>query len=196
MALSSRLPKPAPQREQPREEEARPLEWGELYRDYSRQVSLWAARLGSPVEDREDVVQEVFLIVQRQIARFRGDSKVSTWLFSITENVVREKRRKGRFQSWLGGSAADVADHLPSREQGPAEALDASRAHASVYRAVQGVSEKYRSAFLLFEVDGMSGEEISALLDVKIGTLWVWLHRARAQFLKSLKKLESRGGFR
>src|SRR4051812_33481472 len=77
----------------------------QVYRAHVQDVARWAARLGGPRTDVEDVVQEVFLTVQRAMTEFRGDAKVETWLYRITQNVVRHRRRKERWRRWLGGSA-------------------------------------------------------------------------------------------
>jgi RNA polymerase sigma-70 factor (ECF subfamily) len=168
------------------------LSWESLYRRHSDRVARWSVRLGVPRDEVEDAVQEVFLIVQRRLGSFRGDAKVATWLFGITENVVRHRRRKERWRGWLGRAPEDALRDLPSVERGPMETLEARDAQQLVYQALDGVSERYRSAFLLFELEGMAGEAIAELLDVKVGTLWVWLHRARAQFVKALEKLGAR----
>src|SRR5947209_6991554 len=85
-----------------------PLDFDAVYRAHAAKVARWAARLGGPAVDLDDVVQEVFLIVHRQLAKFRGEAQVTTWLYRIAENVVRHRRRKERFRRWLSGSAEDV----------------------------------------------------------------------------------------
>jgi RNA polymerase sigma-70 factor, ECF subfamily len=167
-----------------------PLAFGAIYRAHAQRVARWAARLGGPTVDVEDAVQEVFLIVHRLLPGFRGDAKVTTWLYRITANVVRHRRRKERWRRWLGGSADDVGGDVPSGEPSPAEALERQQANATVYRALDGMAEKYRSALILFEIEGLSGEEIAALTGAKPSTVWVWLHRARAQFLARLEAIE------
>ena len=178
------LPKPAlPPPPEPRE-------IGALYRDHAQTVARWAARLGGPDIDVDDIVQEVFLTAHRLIAGFRGEAKITTWLFRITQNQVRHQRRKLRHRRYLRGSANDVAGQVASPRRTPAEALEQQQASQTVYRVLDGMSEKYRTAFVLFELECLSGEEIAALLDQKVNTIWVWLHRARAQFLAGLEKLE------
>src|SRR5262249_14147909 len=68
----------------------------DLYRAHAQTVARWASRLGGPAIDVEDVVQEVFLVVQRRLDGFRGDAHVKTWLYRITANVVRWRRRKDK----------------------------------------------------------------------------------------------------
>ncbi len=167
-----------------------PLEIEELYRSHAAAVGHWAARLAGPLLDVEDIVQEVFLIAHRQLPKFRGDSRPATWLFGITERVIWHRRRKDRWRRWLGGSAQEVVGSLAAPGLSPLEELERKDATRLFYRALEGVSERYRSALVLFELDNVSGEEIAALKGVRLQTLWVWLHRARAQLLRRFVAIE------
>src|SRR4051794_40725215 len=75
-----------------------------LYRAHERTVMRWAARLGGPEIDVEDVVQDVFLVAKRRLRSFDGAANVKTWLFRTTEKIVQAARRKGRFRRWLSRS--------------------------------------------------------------------------------------------
>ena len=169
-------------------EQVQPLEVEEVFRLHSKDVVRWAARLGGPPVDLEDVLQEVFLTVHQHLPAWRQDTgQLTTWLFRITQNVVRHRRRKDKLRRWLGGSAEDAAGDLPSSGPTPVESLDRKQSLARFYRVLDTMSEKYRSVLVLFELEGMSGEEIAQLLDAKPGTVWVWLHRARTEFLKRMQ---------
>jgi RNA polymerase sigma-70 factor (ECF subfamily) len=180
-----------PRRQLPAEPELREI--GAIYRAHAQTVARWANRLGGPEIDVDDVVQEVFLTAHRLIGGFRGEAKITTWLFRITQNQVRHQRRKLRYRRFLGGSADDVAGQVASPRLTPVEELEQRQASQTVYRVLEGLSDKYRTAFILFEIEKLSGEEIATLLNQKVNTIWVWLHRARAQFvggLETLKKSE------
>jgi RNA polymerase sigma-70 factor (ECF subfamily) len=177
-----------PQRKLPAEPE--PREIGALYRAHAPTVARWASRLGGPDVDVEDVVQEVFLTAHRLLSSFRGEAKITTWLFRITQNQVRHQRRKLRYRRFLGGSADEVAGHVASPRLTPVQELEQRQASQTVYKVLEGLSDKYRTAFILFEIEKLSGDEIAALLCQKVNTIWVWLHRARAQFVAGLEKLE------
>jgi RNA polymerase sigma-70 factor (ECF subfamily) len=167
-----------------------PREIGALYRLHAQTVSRWAARLGGPETDIDDVVQEVFLTAHRLLSGFRGEAKITTWLFRITQNQVRHQRRKQRYRRFLRGTANDVAGQIVSNRPTPVEELEQRQASTTVYKVLDGLSDKYRTAFILFEIERLSGEEIASLLDQKVNTIWVWLHRARAHFVAELAKLE------
>jgi RNA polymerase sigma-70 factor (ECF subfamily) len=157
-----------------------------VYREHAGSVKRWVQRLGGPAIDVEDAVHEVFLVVQRRLPEFRGDAQITTWLYSITAKVVYRQLRKQRTRRWLSGLAGSFARELPSEATGPHENLERQHAAHTVYRALEGLSEKYRQVVILYELEGLSGEEIAALLQTKVGTVWVWLHRGRAKFLERL----------
>ncbi len=173
-------------RRQPGALEEVPLELGAVYDAYAERVASWAQRLAGPALDPEDLVHEVFLTVHQQLGAFRGEAKLSTWLYRITANQVGERRRRDRWRRWLGGSADDVAGHLPSPTLTPVEALERREASARVYKILDSMNERYRTLVILFELERLSGQEIAALTGMSVDSVFVALHRARAQFVKRL----------
>jgi RNA polymerase sigma-70 factor (ECF subfamily) len=163
---------------------------GSVYREHAPLVKRWALRLGGPGVDVEDAVHEVFLVVQRRLPEFRGDAMITTWLYRITSHVVHKQLRKQRRRRWLGGA---FASEPPGEVLGPYETVERQQAARTVYRALEGLNEKHRSAVILYELEGLSGEQIAALLQTKIATVWVWLHRGRAKFLERLEALGEEG---
>lgn len=164
-----------------------PLELGAIYTAYAGRVAGWAARLGGLSVDAEDIVHEVFLIVHRQLPQFRQEAKLSTWLYRITANVVRDRRRREQrrlFRSWLGAKREPSPVVVT-----PIEALEQQQSTRLVYEVLDTLKDNHRTVLILFELEGLSGEEISELLDVKIKTIWIWLHRARRHFRDRLAKL-------
>jgi RNA polymerase sigma-70 factor (ECF subfamily) len=166
------------------------LDFDDLYRKYVDHVARWSARLGGVDSEVDDVVQEVFVAVHRQLPKFRGDCQVSTWLYRITVNQIAERRRRDRWRRWLGGSAAEVAGHLPSPGLTPVEALERREVSARVYRALDRLNERYRTLVILFEIERLPGQEIAELMGMSLDSVWVSLHRARAQFVRQLGREE------
>jgi RNA polymerase sigma-70 factor (ECF subfamily) len=164
-----------------------------VYRDYCDAVTRWAARLSGPEVETEDLVQEIFLIAHRKLASFRRDAALATWLYRITERVVSRRRRRERVRRWLMPADARAGLDAVSPAPTPFETLQRRRAVLLTYQALEALNENQRSAFILFEIEGLSGQEIADLKGVGVSTVWVWLHRARARFLDRLSKLEGEG---
>ena len=163
----------------------------ELYRRLAPSVSRWAERLGGPDLDLEDVVHDVFVVVQRRLPSFRGDSRIETWLYGITVRVVMHRRRSWRwrrlFSPLAGGGAGhdgvvDVADERPT----PAEELQRRQANERLYRVLDRLGEKYRTAVILFELDGLSCPEIAEVTHSSIATIWARLSRGRQKLAQAL----------
>ena len=72
-----------------------------LYENYEPLVERWVRRLAGPSADVEDLIHDVFVVALRRRSEFRGDAKVSTWLFRITEFVVRKRRFRRKLRQCL-----------------------------------------------------------------------------------------------
>jgi RNA polymerase sigma-70 factor, ECF subfamily len=153
-------------------------------------VATWASRLGGPLLDVEDAVQEVFIIVHRRIGRFRPGSSLKSWLYGITANVVRQQRRKARRRRWFG-RGIDLAEAAATRvmQPTPIEELERHRRTRAVYGVLDAMREGNRAILILFELEGLSGEEIAELMSVQVATVWVRLHRAREEFSRLARRL-------
>src|SRR5258708_28224456 len=134
------MPRPAGRADAP----ARGDDFDSVFRQHAAAVARWAAALGGPLLDVEDTVQEVFMVAHRRLSEFRGDAKVSTWLFQITRRVVLGQRRRARWRRWLRGSAEDVAGHGATPELGPVEELERRQAAPAGDPARDRGKEQYR----------------------------------------------------
>ena len=163
------------------------LDLGAVYRRHAHDVMRWATRLTGRPEDAGDITQEVFCVVQRKLDAFKpGQARLTTWLFRITEHVTRARRRKERVYEFFFGERElpEVASH----ERGPDEQLGAQRDSAAVYRALDALSADDRTVLVLFELEGLSGDEVVELTGLK--NVWVRLHRARKRFAAALGDVE------
>jgi RNA polymerase sigma-70 factor (ECF subfamily) len=168
------------------------LDFDALYRASAPKVARWAARLGGPTIDAADVVQEVFIVAYRRQSTLRPHVKPTTWLFGITLRVVQAQRRKQRVRKWFTRLRAPGEAWAFSGPT-PIESLEQKRAEAKAYRILDTMSPKYRDAFVLFELEGLSTLQIAELLGKNHATVKVWLHRARAQFVERLARADARG---
>ncbi len=186
---------PLPNRSPPREPQLASVPLlAEIYRRHAGDVARWAARLGGPRIDPDDVVQEVFIVAGRRLGEFRGEAKMSTWLFRITDHVVRNQRRFWRVRRIMTRLAPGHRDRLEARQPSPLEELEARAAAAAAYRILDEMPERYRRVLILFELEALPPDEIARLLGARIETVRVWLHRARRQFLERQAALVREGG--
>ena len=153
--------------------------WRQLYDQQFERVYRLVQRLGVPERDAADVCQEVFLRVHRGLGSFRGDAQIGTWLFRIALN---EARRWGRLR---GVRQALLA--LYGREpRPPAGQPDEALARAEGWRELAALlgqlKPKLREVFVLFEIEELSLDEVTAVLDVGTETVKSRIKRARAEF--------------
>jgi RNA polymerase sigma-70 factor (ECF subfamily) len=169
--------------------ERAPLDADEVLRRHGELLARWTARLAGPGADVDDAVQEVMLQVHRSLHSFRGEATLTTWLYSLTRRVMLRWRRRERLRRWLFGPSSEAEP--ASTAAGPVALLERRQASEQLYRALDTLSEKHRTALLLFEMERLSAGEIAQVMQTKPGTVGVWLHRARAR-LKDLLEAEEK----
>jgi len=138
-------------------------------------------------------VQEVFLTVSRRIGEFRGEAKLSTWLFRITARVLANQRRSlRRRQRWWTQLTRRIANAAPAECPDPGEIAEQRQTAEQFYRVLDGLAEKHRTVLVLYELEELSTDEIAALLERPPATVRVWLHRARAAFTSRWRAARAR----
>ena len=163
-----------------------------VYRDHVQTVARWVARLAGRGADVEDLTQEVFVIVDRRLREFRGDSAVATWLFRIAANVAANDRRRRARVPWWKPTRLAVERTLPAPGDTPLERLERRERQSMFYAALDRLREDHRRLLVLFELEQLSTSEIAPMLGRTEGNVRVLLHRARAAFLKSLLRERKR----
>jgi RNA polymerase sigma-70 factor, ECF subfamily len=169
---------------------------GSLYRAYAAKVGRWAGRLGGPSIEVEDVVQEVFLVAKRKLVSFRSDGggSITTWLFRTTERIVKAARRKQRVRRLFGVAPPEEAETVAADAAGPipSDEIERRQEIAHVYRVLDRLPERHRRVLILFELEGLPTQEIATLIGARVGTVRVWLYRARAAFLQHHELMTAR----
>ncbi len=152
-----------------------------LYEAHFDFVFRTCRRLGLGSADAEDAAQEVFLVASRKLGAFR-EGKFTTWLFRIAANVTSSRHRKKRVRDAL--FSIWVKPEEPEVQQGPDRDYDRSEAGRRVAAVLARMAPKKREVFALFELEGLSGEEISERVGCPIDTVWTRLFHARKEFEK------------
>jgi RNA polymerase sigma factor (sigma-70 family) len=161
-----------------------------IYEHHVSDVHRWVRRLAGPREDVEDLVHEVFLVALRRRAEFRGDGKLTTWLFRIARLVVKDRRGRERARRWLFLRHGEVLASERRAVVTPLEEIERREGETRLYAALDRIPDRYRTPLILFEIDGMSGPEVAELTGVSLGAIWVRLHRGRARLLRELARTE------
>ncbi len=156
---------------------------GRLFQLAAQDAARIIRGLGVRDADLDDVVQDVFVIVFRQLPGFEGRSAFSTWFFQICVNVVRGRRRKSARDRWFRLAFGEAREET---SVSPAGQVDAAR---DAERMLAGLSEKHREVLVLYEVAGLSGTEIAEATGVPLKTVWTRLHHARKNVAERARQL-------
>jgi RNA polymerase sigma-70 factor (ECF subfamily) len=164
-----------------------------LYDRWFEDVSRWVRALGAAEADRDDLVQEVFIVVHRRLADFDGQN-VAGWLYQIARRKVRDHRRLLWVKHLFGNSSLPLADAMLTTKQSALDELETKQKQELLARLLEKLNEDQRAAFVLFEIEGSSGEEIAALSGVPINTVWARIHKARKKLQEQAERFEKRQG--
>ena len=157
-----------------------------LYERHAAAVERWVRRLVGPRGDVQDLIHDIFLIALRRRREFRGEARPQTWLFRITHNVVASSLRRERIRRWLLARHHEDPSAHECPPGTPLEQIEQREQQVRLYAALDRLPEKYRTAIILYELEGLSGQEIAALLGADVNAVWVRLHRARAKLMHAL----------
>lgn len=130
------------------------------------EVTRWVRVLGAPAAYREDLAQDVFVIVHRRLPGFDGQN-VGGWLYQIARHRVRDFRRGLWFRHQLVSAGLDPNACRELRAS-PSETLESKRGWSTLDQLLFQLKEHERVALVLFEIEGLSGEEIAAIQGVSI----------------------------
>jgi RNA polymerase sigma-70 factor (ECF subfamily) len=148
-----------------------------IYDAYYDVVARWIRALAGSTADREDLVQEVFLIVYRRLPDFDGRN-LKGWLYRITVHQVRDYRRLFWIRHIFRGRV-DVSPEMPSVRPTPLMTLEARERQRRLERMLSRLSDPLRAAFVLFEIEGYTAEEIGDMQSVSVHTVRSRIQRAR-----------------
>jgi len=141
-------------------------------------VQRVARNLGTPDAELEDVAQDVFVVAFRRIGSFQ-DGKLTTWLYRITANLVANRHRRRRVRDAFLG----LLSRAPEVAAAPAdEAFDRAETGRQIGEVLARMTHKKREVFALYELEGLSGEDIAERVGCSVDTVWTRLHYARKDF--------------
>jgi RNA polymerase sigma-70 factor, ECF subfamily len=146
-------------------------------------------RMGIRAPHVDDVYQEVFLVVHRRLSSFTGQCALTTWLYEVCFRVAAGYRRKAHFRREELVPDWSALETLSSTAPSPERQLVASRRAKQLERILDMLPLEYRVVFVMFEIEGLSSEEIAESIGAPIGTVYSRLHRARKRFSRILAKL-------
>ena len=151
-----------------------------VYDTWVADVARWIRALGGAIADRDDVLQEVFAVVHRRLPDFDGQN-LPGWLYRITAHQVRDFRRKVWVRHIFGRSVP-LVESMPASVPNPLMSIEAREKRQQLEQLLAKMSVPLRTAFVLFEIEGYTAEEIARMQKTSLNTV-------RARILRGRKKL-------
>jgi RNA polymerase sigma-70 factor (ECF subfamily) len=170
----------------------------ELVRRYERPVFSLIFRMVRDSATAEDLAQDTFIKVLNHVDRYRPEFKLSSWLFKIANNVAIDHLRRRQLDtiSMSGSPHAESAAEIESTSfdvastaESALDKIESKELGSAIEKAIAKLRPEYRSCILLRHVEGRSYEEIAATLDLPLGTVKTYIHRARHELREALEHL-------
>ncbi len=168
--------------------EAAALDFRTLYHEYKSKVYGTVTHVVGRTNEIDDIVQNVFLEIHRSLPRYKGNSKLSTWIYRVAVNValqyIRKKKRRKVFL-FFDTEQESRNERLAHDERGRYESRDLM---ARLEKQLEKLSEKKRVVFVLHELEGLPVDRIAEVCDVPVNTVRSRLHAARTEVMSRMKR--------
>ena len=163
-----------------------------LIERYEHQLTVYVRRISNFCEeDIEDVLQDVFIKVYRNLNGFDRSLKFSSWIYRITRNeVISTFRKKSSRPQSFGGEAAEIILEKMASDLDTKKAVDTEYLQKNIYTILEKMDIKYKEVLVLRYLEEKDYNEISDILKKPVGTVSTLLNRAKKNFKKELDKHE------
>lgn len=171
----------------------RSLDFSDVFREYQHPIYNYLLRMTQNKAVAEDLTQETFIRVHRSLPTFRGEARLSTWIYRIATNVSLDHFKRSGNRLVAQAVSLDeiefegewVADRISTS---PEKLADQSEMSECVQSFIHRLSPSYRAVLVLHDLQGLKNREIADVLDIPLSTVKIRLHRARNKLRESLNK--------
>ena len=171
------------------------LSFSSVYDEFYIKILYYLKRLVGEFE-AEEVAQIVFEKISRNLSSFKGDSKLSTWIYRVATNTALDRLKSQSFKYSIAGPLAPLPINLPEAEKpvsSNSRTLDSPDKKAiqnemseCVREFVDRLPPDYRTIIVLKDIEGLTNKEIAEILEISLDSSKIRLHRARKQLKESL----------
>ena len=171
------------------------LSFSSVYEEFYTKILHYLKRLVGEFE-AEEVTQTVFEKISRNLSSFKGDSKLSTWIYKVATNTALDRLKSQSFKYSFAGPLAPLPINLPEAEKpvssanrtldSPDKKIIQNEMSACVREFVDRLPPDYRTIIVLKDFEGLTNREIAEVLEISLDSAKIRLHRARNQLKESL----------
>ena len=174
------------------------LEFNRIFKEYQPKILRYLTRLTGMYE-AEDLSQEVFIKVESGLKNFRGESKLSTWIYRIATNTAVDRMRSPSFKYKVKDGISSEATQMDDidtedRDLFTGEKIESTdqqyvrkEMNSCIRNFIENLPENYKAVVILSELEELKNKEIAEILHLTLDTVKIRLHRARAQLRKKLQ---------
>ncbi|MCU0470154.1 MAG: RNA polymerase sigma factor [Arcicella sp.] len=165
-----------------------------LVETHQKRVFSTVLAIVQSFEEAEDISQDVFIEVYQSIHKFRGESKISTWLYRIATTksleIIRKKKTQKRFAFFTNLFNDDnEVIHNPVEFEHPGILLENKERSKQLFKAINQLPDNQKVAYTLCNIEGLSYQEITEVMEVSLSSVESLLFRAKANLKKSLHNI-------
>lgn len=161
----------------------------QLILQYEKRIYNYCYRMTNSQEDAEDLAQEIFIKVYKNLKSFKGNSKFSTWIYRIAYNTCIDKYRKKEVATvslTLNSDEEEKEIDLPSNDPLPEERIVSREEYDVVCECISELKPEYKNAVILRDIQNYTYDEIAEILNIPLGTVKSHISRGRAALRDAL----------
>ncbi len=162
------------------------IQFEEVFNAYQGKVRNYLTKILGQC-DAEDVAQEVFIKINKNLSSLKEEDKLQAWIFKIAKNAARDSLRK-KANCRYAETADNKSEIADTRQRSPEEQLIRKEMAQCYMSHIQGLPIKYREVYILSEVEGLTAGEISEMMSLSIEAVKMRLHRARNGLFDALRE--------
>ncbi|UCD89397.1 MAG: RNA polymerase sigma factor [Desulfobacterales bacterium] len=168
------------------------MDFNDIYEQFQPKIRRYLTRLAGQNE-AEDITQEVFEKVSRSLRHFKGESKVSTWLYRIATHAAIDRMRSPSFQRISQHTSIEESPEIEDRntwsdqiKTSTDQTLIQKEMNECIREFIDQLPSDYKAVVILSELEGFKNREIADILQVSLDTVKIRLHRARTKLKEAL----------
>ncbi|UCD32064.1 MAG: RNA polymerase sigma factor [Desulfobacterales bacterium] len=168
------------------------MDFNDIYEQFQPKIRRYLTRLAGQNE-AEDITQEVFEKVSRSLRHFKGESKVSTWLYRIATHAAIDRMRSPSFQRISQHTSIEESPEIEDRntwsdqiKTSTDQILIQKEMNECIREFIDQLPSDYKAVVILSELEGFKNREIADILQVSLDTVKIRLHRARTKLKEAL----------
>lgn len=165
----------------------------QLFEQYQHLVFNICYRMSTNREDAEDITQDVFIKIYRSIEKFRGDAKLSSWIYRIAVNTCLKRERRKKLENWISLDFLFQDEgkfQPPSPDKTADQQLEISEKEHIVQNAINQLPARQKTALILHRYENLSYQDIAAVMEISLSAVESLLHRAKDNLAEKLIPLK------